>query len=202
MKSSGGCSSATCLRRGRCCGASSSTDWNAGHLRPPGCEGIGSSVRPRTEASWSATRGPTAVVAPTGIVRRWATTCNLRFGASPSARSDGASLPAAAQDSRLVGPAGEGLGASRSDVEVGGGYHPIPPPGPIPAPRTTPPVAACRAAGSCRPCAAPHGRYSRHCVQTLMTVEALMSSRAISHFASVSNGPNCVNATGPPGANS
>ncbi len=49
---------------------------------------------------------------------------------------------------------------------------------------------------------APHGRYSRHCVQTLMTVEALMSSRAISHFASVSNGPNCVNATGPPGANS
>ncbi len=54
-------------------------------------------------------------------------------------------------DSRLVGPAGEGLGASRSDVEGRGGYHPIPPPGPIPAPRTTPPAAACRAAGSCRP---------------------------------------------------
>lgn len=54
------------------------------------------------------------------------------------------------RDSRPIGLAAEGLGTSRSDDEGGGGYHPIPPPGPIPAPRTTPPAGACPAAGSCR----------------------------------------------------
>jgi hypothetical protein len=66
-----------------------------------------------------------------------------RWGCSSSSRGD----------ARRGGPAGEAVGASTSDVEGGGGYHPpsIPQQGPILTPRATLAAAAYRGAGSCRP---------------------------------------------------
>jgi transposase len=54
-------------------------------------------------------------------------------------------------DSRLVGAEAEGRRGPRIDSEQGGGYHPIPPPGPIRCSREPRPGEACRVTGSCRP---------------------------------------------------
>jgi hypothetical protein len=54
-------------------------------------------------------------------------------------------------NSGLVGPTAEGRRGSRIDWDEGGGYHPIPPPGPIRGSGEPRPGEACHAAGSCRP---------------------------------------------------